>query len=120
MSYYYLIEDLCKDGDHEYYDKCIVESKTKDMHWDDKWEDYYLMWQFTINWVELNNFDPVLWSDDRIVEVREVKELSKAHYDVLSKYLHPFIFEEIIEDGKKSWEEWREMKEEKNDTVETC
>jgi hypothetical protein len=117
MSYYYLIEDLCKDGYHEYYDKCIVESKTKDMHWDDKWEDYYLMWQFTINSVELNNFDPVLWSDDRIVEVWKVRELSKAHYDVLSKYLHPFIFEEIMEDGKKSW---KEMEEEKNDPVETC
>jgi len=96
---YFLITDMCRDGDHEYYDYVAVETKmTSKEVYDNKgfWEECFLAWQF--GWIEQDD-DGWWWSDCRIVTICNIQQLTKKEYDVISKYLGGFHLEQIIDDG---------------------
>lgn len=106
---YYLITDHNQDGHHEYTDIIPVRATQTKENWDDNWENYFLSWQFSIDWIDEDNGEA--WSSDRIVSVHNVTEITKEEYEVLSKHRHPFIIDEIIQDGKEAWDENESLQE---------
>ena len=106
---YYLITDHTQDGFNEYTDLIPVRATQPKENWDDNWKNYFLSWQFSIDWIDEDNGEA--WSNDRIVSVDNVTEITKEEYDVLGKHTHPFIIEEIIAQGKKVWDEDESLQE---------
>lgn len=106
---YYLITDHIQDGYHEYTNLIPVHATQPRENWEDNWKNYFLAWQFTIDWVDEENGEA--WSSDRIVSVSDVTDITKEEYDVLSKYAYPFSLELIIEQGKEVWDENESLQE---------
>lgn len=106
---YYLITDHTQDGHHEYTDLIPVRATQPRENWEDNWENYFLAWQFSIDWIDGGNGEA--WSNDRIVSVRDVTEVTETEYAVLSKYLHDFNIDEIIKHGKEVWDSSSSLQE---------
>mgnify|MGYP000341742660 CR=1 FL=1 len=74
---YFLIKDMCRDGDHEYYDYVPVE--TTMTHEDLRnnknfWEECFLAWQFHYIEQDSNND---WWGGMRIVSIYDWKRSKK-------------------------------------------
>ena len=100
---YFLITDMCRDGDHEYYDYVAVETKmTSEEVKDNKsfWEECFLAWQF--GWIE-QEFDDDWWADNRIVRIESIKKLTKEQFKVLNDLTGGWSLEDIMERGGADW-----------------
>jgi len=101
---YFLITDMCRDGDHEYYDYVAVETKmTSEEVKDNKdfWEECFLAWQF--GWVELDSNDD-WWVDNRIVRIEDVREITKEQFKVLNDLTGGWSLEDIRERGGRRFD----------------
>ena len=99
---YYLITDHNRDGEHEYFDKVLVKTEMPTEEIDSlEWEKYFLAWQF--GYIYLDDDD--WWSNCRIVRIDSCNEVSKEDAIVLDKYLGSNFLEQIILDGKETFEE---------------
>ena len=97
---YFLITDMCRDGDHEYYDHIPVKTKMSEQDMIDNehfWQERLLAWQF--GWIEQDDFDD-WWADMRNVRLDGWSEVSKKEYEVLEKYLGGWKLENIIADAQ--------------------
>ena len=100
---YYLITDHNRDGEHEYFDKVLVKTEMPTEEIDSlEWEKYFLAWQF--GYIYLDDDD--WWSNCRIVRIDSCNEVSKEDAIVLDKYLGSNSLEQIILDGKETFEEY--------------
>ena len=106
---YYLITDHTQDGHHEYTDLIPVRATQPKENWEDNWENYFLAWQFTIDWIDGENGEA--WSNDRIVSVRDVTDITKEEYEVLGEHLGLFNIDEIIKQGKEVWNDDESLQE---------
>tara|TARA_R110002020_G_scaffold66187_1_gene174162 strand:- start:653 stop:967 length:315 start_codon:yes stop_codon:yes gene_type:complete len=101
---YYLITDHNRDGEHEYFDKVLVKTEMSIEEIDGlEWEKYFLAWQF--GYIYLDDDD--WWSNCRIVRIDSCNEVSKEDAIVLDKHLGSNSLEQIILDGKETFEEYR-------------
>jgi hypothetical protein len=100
---YYLITDFNRDGEHEYYDRVPIKSSKPKEQWHENWENLYLCWQYGAGWIDEKNGD--FWSDDRIVSVYEVRDMTEEEYNVFTKFTSEFDIDEIITEGKENWDE---------------
>ena len=103
---HYLITDHNRDGDHEYYDHVPVKSSQPQDKWHENWQNFYLCWQYGTGWIDPTTGD--FWSDDRIVSVHHVKEITEEEYNVFIKITDAVIGfdfdEDIMQEGKEKWE----------------
>lgn len=106
---YYLITDHTQDGHHEYTDLIPVRATQPKENWEDNWGNYFLAWQFTIDWIDEKNGEA--WSNDRIVSVRDVTDITKEEYEVLGEHLGLFNIDEIIKQGKEVWNDDESLQE---------
>ena len=100
---YFLITDMCRDGDHEYYDYVAVETKMTRKQIDDNknfWEECFLAWQF--GWIE-QQFDDDWWADNRIVRIYGIQTITKEQFEVLDDVTGGWSLEKIIEQGEGDW-----------------
>tara|TARA_B100000029_G_scaffold217346_1_gene215131 strand:+ start:661 stop:1041 length:381 start_codon:yes stop_codon:yes gene_type:complete len=100
---YFLITDMCHDGDYEYYDYVAVETKmTSKEVYDNKgfWEECFLAWQF--GWVE-QVVDNDWWTNGRIVTIEDVTEITKEQFKVLNDLIGGWSLEDIMEWGGTDW-----------------
>lgn len=104
---YYLITDHVRDGDYEYYDRVPVKSSKPKDQWHENWENLYLCWQYGGGWIDEKTGE--FWSDDRIVSVYQVKEITEEEYNVFTKITGAVIGfdfdEDIMQEGKEKWDE---------------
>ena len=101
---YFVITDHNRDGEHEYYDKVLVRTKMTDKQLDadhKNWQQNFLAWQF--GFIDLNDDD--WWSGCRIVSIDSCNEVTKEEAIVLDKYFGSTSLEQIILDGKETFEE---------------
>lgn len=99
---YYLITEKCRDGEHEYYTDVPVQSLKLKADWERDWETLFLHWQYCIDWIDENE----LWSDNRIVSVYFIKDLTKEEFECMGKLMSgTFQMEDIIEEGKANVKE---------------
>jgi len=99
---YYIITEKCRDGDHEYYTDLIVKSDEPQAEWDDNWQDLFMCWQYTIDCKDADG----LWSDNRIVSIQSIREITKHEAEVMGKLTSGlFTIKEILEEGKENWGE---------------
>ena len=104
-NYYYLITDLTREGDHEYTDYIPVRSKKPVSEWDDSWCTLFLFWQYCINWIDGDD----LWSDNRIVRVDAIKEITKDEYETIGRLTDCCtVWEQIAGDGAENLKEFKE------------
>tara|TARA_R100001377_G_C3183391_1_gene107562 strand:- start:891 stop:1244 length:354 start_codon:yes stop_codon:yes gene_type:complete len=104
MKRYFLITDHNRDGEHEYYDKVLVNTKMTDEQLDadyKDWQQNFLAWQFGYVYLEGDSW----WSDCRIVSIYDWQEVSKDEAKVLKEYLGNWDLQQIIADGIESFEE---------------
>ena len=95
---YFLIRDMCRDGDHEYYDHIPVKTKMSEQDMIDNehfWQERLLAWQF--GWIEQDDFDD-WWADLRIVRIDRWRSISVEDYEVLEDHIGGWRLEEIILD----------------------
>ncbi len=95
---YFLIRDMCRDGDHEYYDHIPVKTKMSEQDMIDNehfWQERLLAWQF--GWIEQDDFDD-WWADLRIVRIDSWRSISVEDYEVLEDHIGGWRLEEIILD----------------------
>ena len=100
---YFLITDMCRDGDHEYYDYVAVETKmTSKEVYDNKgfWKECFLAWLF--GWIQ-QEFDDDWWADNRIVRIKSIEELTKEQFKVLNDLTGGWSLEDIMERGGTDW-----------------
>jgi len=100
---YFLITDMCRDGDHEYYDYVAVETKMTRKQIDDNknfWEESFLAWQF--GWIQ-QEYDDDWWADNRIVRIYGIQTLTKEQFEVLDDVTGGWSLENIIEQGEGDW-----------------
>ena len=100
---YFLITDMCRDGDHEYYDYVAVETKMTHKELDDNknfWEECFLAWQF--GWIE-QEYDDDWWADNRIVRIYGIQTITKEQFEVLDDVTGGWSLEKIIEQGEGDW-----------------
>ena len=74
---YFLIKDSCRDGDHEYYDEVVVETKMTHKNLRENknfWEECFLAWQF--HHIEQDSNDD-WWAGLRIVSIYDFKSITK-------------------------------------------
>lgn len=100
---YFLIKDMCRDGDHEYYDYVPVE--TTMTHEDLRnnknfWEENFLGWQFHYIEQDSNND---WWGGMRIVSIYDWKPLTEEQYEVLDDVIGAWSLDQIIEEGEENW-----------------
>lgn len=100
---YYLITEKCRDGDHEYYDSIPVSTATPRDKWEANWENLFLCGQYSCD--ALDSYG--LWSDNRIVSIYEVREITLDEYDTMGRmtYGGSHTLEDFLESGRESWEE---------------
>ena len=99
---YYIITEKCRDGDHEYYTDLIVKSDKTQAEWDDNWQDLFLCGQYIIDCKDTDG----LWSDNRIVSIQSIREITKQEAEVMGKLTSSlFTIKEILEEGKENWDE---------------
>jgi hypothetical protein len=100
MTKYYLITENCREGDYEYYSYIPVSTTTPRNNWDDNWENLFLCWQYSCTSIDKYG----LWSDQRIVSISEVKEITFDEYNTLRKLItNNFKLDEILKEGRKTW-----------------
>ncbi len=100
---YFLITDMCRDGDHEYYDYVAVETKMTRKQIDDNknfWEECFLAWQF--GWIQ-QEYDDDWWADNRIVRIDGIRTITKEQFEVLDDVTGGWSLEKIIEQGEGDW-----------------
>jgi len=100
---YFLITDMCRDGDHEYYDYVAVETKMTSeevKNNKDFWEVCFLSWQF--GHIELDSNDD-WWADNRIVRIEDVKEITKKQFKVLADLTGGWSLENIMYRGGRRY-----------------
>ena len=122
---YFLIKDHCRDGEHEYYDEVVVETKMthKDLRENKNfWEECFLAWQF--HHIEQDSNDD-WWAGLRIVSIYDFKSITKEQYEVFADVIGAWSLEHIIKEGAwdydpstenfKDYEEHFEKLEEETD-----
>ena len=100
---YFLIKDHCRDGENEYYDDVVVETKMthKDLIENKNfWEECFLAWQF--HHIEQDSNDD-WWAGLRIVSIYDFKSITKEQYEVLDDVIGAWSLDQIIKDGNDSW-----------------
>ncbi len=103
MLNYFLITDICRDGEHEYYDYVPIETemtfqelrKNKDF-----WKESFLAWQF--GWIE-QEFDDDWWADNRIVRIYGIQKLTKEQFEVFDELTGGWSLKKIIKYGENDW-----------------
>ena len=103
MLNYFLITDICRDGDHEYYDYVPVETEMNFQELKenkDFWEESFLAWQF--GWTEQDDFDE-WWADLRVVSVYGIQKITKQQYKMFDKLIGAWSLAHIIEEGENDW-----------------
>jgi hypothetical protein len=102
MKKYYLITEKCRDGDFEYYDHIPVATTTPQDKWDDNWQNLFLCWQYSCTYIDSDG----LWSDDRLVSVDGIKEITLDEYGILGGVMSgTFRLDEILKEGRERWVE---------------
>ena len=103
MLNYFLITDICRDGEHEYYDYVPVETEMTYQELKgnkDFWEESFLAWQF--GWIEQDDFDD-WWADLRVVSVYGIQKITKQQYKMFDKLIGAWSLENIIISGENDW-----------------